>query len=336
MRDLAVEQYHMVYPKWYGSALNRPRGECPANFTPWSKGKHKPHLKYAYHHSCLVSDSTTYLSQYHLTHVSSLQYNNVFTIQNHARVDRRKYHAYCTSYKMHTTATHNRGAGHPLDRGINLNAEDPEATDIDNEITHSSDATVALGGPKAEGHPEDPVYSNHDKLMALTREINDSMSRAWRSTTSREFGLQRMWNAKSLNSTSSTTSTHTYWTLRRSDTPIHKHCVYYTKRNKHNQLITTGYSCFNEYDSTKLEEWLTGIETAADLTNESWAKLAKAKSRGLTCLLVTEAINWQIFGWNKGFITAKTLQCWYPYIYLMLHGDTTVRKGIPCSMHPSV
>ena len=33
------------------------------------------------------------------------------------------------------------------------------------------------------------------------------------------------------------------------------------------------------------------IETAADLTNESWAKLAKAKSRGLTHALVREAIN---------------------------------------------
>ena len=48
---------------------------------------------------------------------------------------------------------------------------------------------------------------------------------------------------------------------------------------------------FNERDSTKLEDWLMDIETAADLTNESQAKLSKAKSRGLTCTLVTEAIN---------------------------------------------
>ena len=33
------------------------------------------------------------------------------------------------------------------------------------------------------------------------------------------------------------------------------------------------------------------IETAADLTNESWVKLAKAKLRGLTHTLVIEAIN---------------------------------------------
>ena len=58
-------------------------------------------------------------------------------------------------------------------RGINLNAEGPEPTDIDNKSTHSSDATVALGELEAEGHPKNPVYSNHNKLMALMREVND-------------------------------------------------------------------------------------------------------------------------------------------------------------------
>ena len=68
-------------------------------------------------------------------------------------------------------ATCHGGAGCPLDISINL--EDPEATDIDNESTHSSDATAVLGGPEADSHPKDPVYSNHNKLMALMREIND-------------------------------------------------------------------------------------------------------------------------------------------------------------------
>ena len=48
----------------------------------------------------------------------------------------------------------------------------------------------------------------------------------------------------------------------------------------------------------KLEEWLTDIETAADLTNESQAKLAQAKLSGLTCTLVTEAINLDI-SWDE-------------------------------------
>ena len=46
---------------------------------------------------------------------------------------------------MHTMATHYRGAGHPLDRGMDILTEDPEYADINNERTHSSDATIALG-----------------------------------------------------------------------------------------------------------------------------------------------------------------------------------------------
>ena len=84
-----------------------------------------------------------------------------------------KYQAYCTTYKTHTMATHHGGAGCPLESGIDLSTEDPEPTDVDNEITHSSNATVALGGPEAEGQPEDHVYNNQDKLTALIREIND-------------------------------------------------------------------------------------------------------------------------------------------------------------------
>ena len=40
-----------------------------------------------------------------------------------------------------------------------------------------------------------------------------------------------------------------------------------------------------------LEDWLMDIETAADLTNESQGKPAKAKLRGLTHTFVMEAIN---------------------------------------------
>ena len=69
-------------------------------------------------------------------------------------------------------ATHHGGAGHPLDRGLDILTEDPEHGDI-NDSTLSSDVTVALGGPEAVGHPEDPVYDNQDKLTALLREIKD-------------------------------------------------------------------------------------------------------------------------------------------------------------------
>ena len=76
-------------------------------------------------------------------------------------------------YKIHAMATHHGGIGCPLDRDINLHIEEAMSINNDNESTHGLDAAVALGGPEAEGHPNDPIYSNQDKLTTLTREIND-------------------------------------------------------------------------------------------------------------------------------------------------------------------
>ena len=72
-------------------------------------------------------------------------------------------------------ATHDRGAGSPIDRDINLHVEDAEPTCIENnnDSTSGSDVTIAFGGPEMEGQPNECIHSNHDKLTALIREIND-------------------------------------------------------------------------------------------------------------------------------------------------------------------
>ena len=69
--------------------------------------------------------------------------------------------------------THHRGAGHSLDRGMDIHPEGPEHADIDNESTHSSNAIVVLGEPETEGHPKDPIYTNHVTLTTLMMEINN-------------------------------------------------------------------------------------------------------------------------------------------------------------------
>ena len=46
----------------------------------------------------------------------------------------------------------------------------------------------------------------------------------------------------------------------------------------------------NGQDSSHLEDWLTDIETASELTSESRTKLAQAKSRGLVRTLITKAL----------------------------------------------
>ena len=47
---------------------------------------------------------------------------------------------------------------------------------------------------------------------------------------------------------------------------------------------------FDGWDTTKLEDWLSDIETAVYILKESCACLAEAKSCGLTCTLVYEAL----------------------------------------------
>ena len=46
----------------------------------------------------------------------------------------------------------------------------------------------------------------------------------------------------------------------------------------------------NGQDSSQLEDWLTDIETASELTGESRTKIAQAKSRGLVRTLISEAL----------------------------------------------
>ena len=53
----------------------------------------------------------------------------------------------------------------------------------------------------------------------------------------------------------------------------------------------------NGQDSSQLEDWLTDIETASELTGESRTKIAQAKSKGLVRTLISEALttqkNWE-------------------------------------------
>ena len=48
---------------------------------------------------------------------------------------------------------------------------------------------------------------------------------------------------------------------------------------------------FNSNDSSHLEDWFIDIKTASDLTGKSRTKLAQAKSKGLICTLISEALS---------------------------------------------
>ena len=209
---------------------------------------------------------------------------------------------------MHTMATHHRGAGCPIARVIDLHVEDTETKglDNDNESISSSDTTIALGGPEAEGHPNELILSKQAKLTALMRDINDlhqwlkpGEGQPVESLDHMKWELQNLSLALQPQPSPAPTPTEPFQEV------IHQYTDTMCTRKKQANLtysLLQDIAVFNEYESTKLEDWLMDKETAADLTNESWAKLAKARLRGLTHTLVID------LGRNKGLTTAQTVQ----------------------------
>ena len=93
---------------------------------------------------------------------------------------------------------------------------------------------------------------------------------------------------------------------------------------------------FNGNDSTQLEDWIVDIETTANLTNESRTKLAKAKSKGLICTLITEALtSGRCLEEIKDLLHLKICSSIlrHPYFSKLLHGHSTEGQGIFSSLH---
>ena len=93
-------------------------------------------------------------------------------------------------------------------------------------------------------------------------------------------------------------------TLHRSDIPIENVLDRYTKtlctaqkKTSLESSLLQDIPILNGQDSSQLEDWLTDIETASELTGESRTKLAQAKSRGLVRTLISKALtaqkNWE-------------------------------------------
>ena len=195
--------------------------------------------------------------------------------------------------------------------------------DNPNESISGSDPTVALGGLEAEGNPNVLLPTNQAKLTALTWEINElhQWVEAGEGQPAESLDCIELELQKSLSSTSTTTFPNTYWASQRSDRSVHRHLVHHTKANQsnHNSLLQD-ITVSIEYDSTKLEDWLTDIETVADLTTESWTKLTKAKLRELTHTLVIEAFisgkSWEEIKYLLWLKLCNTNMCTYTSCFM--------------------
>ena len=84
-------------------------------------------------------------------------------------------------------------------------------------------------------------------------------------------------------------------TLHRQNIPIENMLDRYTetlctaqKKTSLESSLLQDILILNGQDSSQLEDWLTDIETASELTGESRTKLAQVKSRGLVRTLISK------------------------------------------------
>ena len=203
-----------------------------------------------------------------------------------------QYQAYCTTYKAHTMVTYHGGAGCPLNRGLDIHRryrtcqywqwQHPQFR------CHS-----CLRRPRSSRSPWRPCTQKPRQVNSPHRRDKwlVSKSSSQRRSTSRDPESHTARSAKSANHPPSAIATWTCWTFGE---VLHQYmdslCSTQKESNLTNSLMQD-IPVFNEHDSTKLEDWLLDIEMAADLTSKSRARLAKAKSQGLTFTLVTEAIS---------------------------------------------
>ena len=170
---------------------------------------------------------------------------------------------YINYHKTHTMATHFSGVG-------NTPMENPKTQDVDNV---SED----------ESQDEDLIRQLLHETAHLKQFVED------RGNEPREaiHDLEQRLNKLTL-------------TLHHTDTPIENVLDRYTKtlctaqkKTSLESSLLQDIPILNGQDSSQLEDWLTDIETASELTNESRTKLAQAKSRGLVRILISKALTAQ-------------------------------------------
>ena len=197
---------------------------------------------------------------------------------------RDRYQSYCTTYKTHAMTTHHRGTGHTgKDGDLNSHADittegDTGGIDIgpnnNNESTNSLDTTLAFGGSEADGCLSDLLASSQANLTIITREKHGLWHRwkpekvsQWRDWT------HRTGTTESLSCAQDMTHFNPAPTKPFTEGIYHYTDTLYTTQKQTNlaNSLLQDKAIFNGHDSTKLEDWLMNLETAADLTNESYA-----------------------------------------------------------------
>ena len=144
--------------------------------------------------------------------------------------------------------------------------EDPRTQETDN-------------GSESESQDEDLMR----QFLAETANIKEFVEEKYRESREAIHEIEQKLNDLTL-------------ALHHQHTPIENALDRYTetlcmaqKKTSLDNTLLQDIPILNGQDASQLKDWLTDIETAAELTNESRTKLAQAKSQGLVRTLISEA-----------------------------------------------
>ena len=174
-------------------------------------------------------------------------------------------------------ATHHRGTGQPLDRD-----DTPPGKDTEVKIPHDYHH-------EGTGNFETIEQEHHTNPANLTWELDDLHHRVQAGEGQPTEALHHIEHELQRLSIAHCPSA----LLEPLDNVLQQYTETLcsaTKQTTFTNTLIQDIPTFNGSDSTQLENWLVDIETAANLTDDCRTELAQAKSKGLTCTLITETL----------------------------------------------
>ena len=180
------------------------------------------------------------------------------------------------SYQTHTVATYHRGTGQPLEK-------DPNAQDQDIDIPSDYQHGDTDDFENVENEYHTCLRDLTNKVNHLQHKVEATKGQSTEAINCLECELHRL----SLALCPSALPEPLDEVLQQYTETL---CTVQKKGTFTNNLLLD-ITIFNGSNSSLLEDWLIDGETVTDLTTESRNKLAQAKSKGLTCTLISEALD---------------------------------------------